>query len=57
MTTKQIVLEAIRKLPDDATIEDVLDTLHFLAKVQQGLEQSEHGEVITHADAKKRLLK
>ena len=53
---KRRVLEAIERLPDDATIEDAIERLYFLAKVQKGLEQADRGDVISHAEAKKRLL-
>jgi predicted transcriptional regulator len=34
-----------------------MERLYFLAKIQRGLEQAETGDTLTHAEAKKRLLK
>ena len=54
---KQKVLEAVETLPADATIEDAMERLYFLAKIQRGLEQADAGDTVTHEEAKKRLLK
>ncbi len=56
-TTKQRVLEAVEALPADATIEDAMERLYFLAKIQRGLEQADAGDTLTHEQAKERLLK
>lgn len=56
-SAKNRVLEAIKNLPEDATIEDAIDRLVFLSKVQHGLKQLDAGQVVSHADAKARLLK
>jgi len=56
-SVKQRVLEAVEALPADATIEDAMERLYFLAKIQRGLEQADAGETLTHEEAKKRLLK
>lgn len=56
-SVKQRVLEAVEALPADATIEDAMERLYFLAKIQRGLEQADAGDTLTHEEAKKRLLK
>lgn len=56
-SAKQRVLEAVEALPADATIEDAMERLYFLAKIQRGLEQADAGDTMTHDEAKKRLLK
>ncbi len=52
---KQLALEALRNLPDDATLEDAIERLCFLAKVEEGLRQSEAGELIPHEEIKKQF--
>ena len=54
--TKRRVLEAIEELPSDATVEDAIERLCFLAKVQKGLQQAAAGQTVSHEEAKKRLL-
>lgn len=53
---KSEIVRAIQDLPDDATVEDAMERLYFLAKVERGLEQSE-GETIPHEEIKARFLK
>lgn len=53
---KDRMLEAVRDLPDDATVEDAMERLYFLAKVEEGLRQAEAGETVSHEEAKKRIL-
>lgn len=53
---KERVLEAVRDLPEDATVEDVMERLYFLAKVEEGLRQAEAGETVSHEEAKRRIL-
>ena len=47
-TVKQRILQAIEQLPDDSTLEDAIERLCFLAKVEEGLRQSEAGETVPH---------
>ena len=53
-TDKQRALEAIRALPDGATIEDAIERLCFIAKIEEGLQQSRTGQVTSHEEVKKR---
>lgn len=55
MTTKQKVLEAVKALPDDATFEDALDRVLFLAKIERGLRQADAGQTIPHAKIKQKM--
>lgn len=53
---KQRALEAIEALPDDATLEDAIERLCFLAKLEEGLRQSEAGQVVAHDEVAQRFL-
>ena len=53
--TKDKVLEPLEQLPPDATVEDAMERLYFLAKVERGLAESDAGETVTHEEAKRRL--
>lgn len=53
---KERVLEVIRGLPEDATVEDVMEQLYFLAKVEEGVRQADAGQTMSHEEAKRRLL-
>ena len=56
-SAKQKVLEAIEKLPADATLEDVIERLVLMAKIERGLAELDTGQGIDHAEAKRRLLR
>ena len=53
---KQKVIEAVENLPPDATVEDAMECLYFLTKIQRGLDQADAGNTMPHDEAKKRLL-
>ncbi|MDX2251535.1 MAG: hypothetical protein NW202_04560 [Nitrospira sp.] len=56
-TVKQKILQVVKELPESATFEDAIERLCFLAKVEEGLRQSDAGETVPHADAVRQLLK
>jgi len=56
-TTKDRVLDAVRKLPPDATIEQAMERLYFIAKVEEGLRQADAGETLDHEAVKQRFSK
>jgi len=53
---KARVLDAVRDLPEDATVEDAMERLYFLSKVAEGERQAEAGQTITQEEAKRRVL-
>ncbi|MBU6481971.1 MAG: hypothetical protein KGS09_15650 [Nitrospirae bacterium] len=50
-TVKQKILQVVERIPDNATLEDAIERLCFLAKVEEGLRQSDVGETVPHAEA------
>lgn len=56
-TAKQKVLEAIEGLPADASLEDAIERLVLLAKIERGLAELDAGQGIEHSEAKRRLLR
>ncbi len=54
-TTKERILEALRDLPSDATCEDAIERLVFLAKIEEGLAQLDAGQFISHEEVKRRF--
>jgi predicted transcriptional regulator len=55
MTTKEKVVQAVQALPNDASIEDAMERLFLLAKVEKGLQQADAGELIPHEKVKERM--
>jgi predicted transcriptional regulator len=52
VTPKEKALEAVEGLPADATLEDAMERLYFLYKVERGLAEADAGEIFTHEQAK-----
>jgi len=55
-SAKQRALEAIEKLPADATVEDAIERLVFLAKIERGIAQLDAGKGLPHTQVKQQLL-
>jgi predicted transcriptional regulator len=57
MEAKQRVLKVIEDLPDDAGVEEALDRLYLLYKVERGLRQADRGELLTQEEVRERMGK
>ena len=55
MTEKEIVLETIRALPDDCSLEEIAERVEFMVAVRKGLDQVDRGEGIPHDEIKRQL--
>ena len=53
--TRDRMVQAIRELPADATVDDAIERLVFLAKIEEGLAQLDRGEGVPHDEVKRRL--
>ena len=54
-TTRERILEALESLPPDATFDDAIERLVFLAKIEAGLAELDAGQGVPHDEAKRRL--
>lgn len=52
---KQKVLESIEKLPENADIDEIMERVYFIHKIENGLKQSEKGELISHKEVQKKI--
>lgn len=46
MLNREKIIETIKKMPDRVYLEEVLDRIILLSKIEAGLEQSRKGQVI-----------
>ena len=53
---KDRVLDAVRDLPEDATVEDAMERLYFLAKVEEGIRQADAGQTVSREEARRRIF-
>ena len=49
------MIEALKELPPDATVDDAIERLVFLAKIEAGLTELDRGEGIPHDEVRRRL--
>lgn len=54
-TAKRQLIDSIERLPDDATIDELLTRIHHTASILRGLEEARRGEGITQEELKSRL--
>ena len=50
MLTKEKLNRTIKSLPDSFTIDELIDQLIFIEKVEEGYQQSEEGKVVSNED-------
>ena len=55
MSDKQLALDSIVRLPEDASLAVIAERLDFLAAIRTGLDQLERGETIPHDEVKRQL--
>ena len=55
MITKTQIINSLDMLPENLTIDQVVDHLIFIEKVQKGLEDSENNRINTNEEAKEKL--
>lgn len=54
-TMQERAIELIRQLPPEASVEEMMEKLYFLSKVERGLRQIDAGQVVSHEEAKRRF--
>jgi len=52
MLTKDKLSKTIKNLPDSSTIDELIDQLIFIEKIEEGLQHSEIGKVISNEDVR-----
>jgi predicted transcriptional regulator len=55
MSDKELALDSIRRLPEDARLDAIAERVQFLAAIRKGVEQIERGETVPHEEVKREL--
>lgn len=55
MSTKELAMETIKDLPDDASWQEIEDRIHFLAAIEKARGEVRRGEVVPHAEVRNLL--
>jgi hypothetical protein len=51
------MIKALQDLPADATVEDAIERLYLLHKVERGIAQADSGQKMSQEEARRRLAK
>jgi predicted transcriptional regulator len=54
-SAKKLLKEAVDRLPADATVEQAMERLLFLAQIEQGIAEADAGKTLGHEEVRKRL--
>lgn len=57
MITKTQIINSLEKLPENLTLDQVVDHLIFIEKVQKGLDDSINGRINTKEETRQKLNK
>lgn len=55
MIAKNKLVKSIKEMPDKFSLDDLLDRIVFMQKIEVGLEQSKSGNTISTAKVKEKL--
>ena len=56
MIAKKQIQEVIERMPDEIDVEDLMYELYVIDKIEAGRKDVREGKIISHEEAKKRLL-
>ena len=52
VSLKQSILDAIRRLPDNATFDDAINAIEVLQRIEEGERAADEGRVRSHQDVR-----
>jgi len=55
MSNKEAAIQAIQRLPDDASFGDIMYAMYVRKKIERGLRDEEDGNLIDHGDMKREI--
>ncbi len=53
MLTKEKLVRTVNRLPDSFTIDELIDQMIFIEKIEEGIQQSDEEKTLSNADVKK----
>lgn len=57
MTVKEIAIELIRQLPDDTTLDEIMEELFVRRTIEERLRELDEQGGLSHEEVKQRLAK
>jgi predicted transcriptional regulator len=50
-----MLIQTVKELPEDASIEDAMESLLFLAKIEKGIAQADAGKTLSHRQVRAKM--
>jgi hypothetical protein len=57
MVKKESILKILSEFPEEISIEDLIERLILVQKIEYGIQQSERGDILSEKEAKNRMRK
>jgi predicted transcriptional regulator len=57
MSNKELVIETVRKMPDDSTLDEISEEIAIFAAIRRGEKAADEGRMVPHEEAMQRLSK
>ncbi|MBU6391270.1 MAG: hypothetical protein KGJ87_06375 [Planctomycetota bacterium] len=54
---KKKIMNSLRDLPEKTTLEEAMERLYLLAKIEKGIKQADEDQCISHEEAKEKMKK
>lgn len=54
-TVKEKIVKLVQDLPAGTTIEEAMDKLYLLSKIEKGIVEANQGRTVSHTQVKKRI--
>lgn len=54
---KEKMLKVLQGLPEETTVEEAMERLFLLYKIERGIQQADAGQKVSHEEAKRRMRK
>lgn len=48
MSSKDKILSVIQTLPDDVSVDEAIDRLYLLSKIERGIREADAGDIVDH---------
>ena len=55
MSNKELVIEAVRKLPEELSLEEIAEEVAVLAAIRKGEDDADAGRMIPHDEVERRF--
>jgi hypothetical protein len=54
---REKIIKSLQDLPEKTTIEDAMERLYLLAKIEKGIKQANEDQCLSHEEAKEKMKK